>query len=243
MPVCESACAGIEHGQDRLAENSRFDHRACVDTDHAIGVSKGQRVGRRRSGRPRYSHPAGKTTTPVRTALARPPIPIASLRVRPDDDVGAGDLGDRLPNGSLQSIGVRIRLRALRGIRMSPSSGRAGSVAGIEAEPREESLSILPRIDIETAVIGRSACHDHALPRNPVERHRFVDLPAVPDGDGIGRLAKQRLRREIIPAVHGEKSGNAELLRGSQVLELVDADVDERRKHSDVAAEDRARPP
>jgi hypothetical protein len=64
----------------------------------------------------------------------------------------------------------------------------------------------------------------------------FLPLRLVPDEHAVGRDTDPRLAREVIPAEHAHRDGNAKAARRFQIIHLRRTGIGDRRQQQDVGS-------
>ena len=225
---------GVGDGEDRPPDDPRFDQRARVHAHdrhavvHRVEVL-GARVG---------IHGIGAGLRPDAERLIERRIEAAPLlgvlRVRPDQNRRLPQVRVRRPaNGrdppAHEADLVRRDERRRAEIQQQRAIGR-------HADPGAEDLAGRRWLLQEPVVVGLRAGDRHAVWRHAVQLGGLLTLALVPDDDAARLLVDQSLGRQVIPAADAEHGADAEPARRSYVLDLLRAEVQERRQQQQIRA-------
>jgi hypothetical protein len=103
-----------------------------------------------------------------------------------------------------------------------------------EADLPAEGLAVARRLPVEPLVETLRPGNDDAVGRDAVQIDRFLFLCRVPDEHAVGRVADERLARQVIPAPDAETGRNAQCARRLHVFDLRRSEIDQRRQQHDV---------
>ncbi len=230
-PSLRVTLPGKDDRVSTATDDRSLDQRTRVQADDGSGVVDRVEV----LGAPRgvaRLRPLGRPDDHLLVAGERVAVPDpAVVGVRPHEDAHprqrriaaelvepAADEG-RLVGGDLGG-GADVEQIGLRGVEPDGGAEAGPLLAGLPGEP---------------VVVAVCPHRDHVLRRQPVQVDRLPPLHLVPDVGAVGLLLEHALVRQVVPAVDGERHGQAHRPGGADQLVLVHLG-DERRHHECVVA-------
>ncbi len=223
---------GRQHGKDRTADDARFDERAGVDADHRDAVEHRVVVISTRVA----VHRIGSGTRPDAHRLEHRWIEVGPLR--------------RILRMRTNQNGRPAQLRIRRvSYRLDPLAHEAHFVRRDERRGTEIQQQRPIRRDThldakvvargrrplqEPMIVGlRTGDADHTG-IDAVQLGGFGALKFIPDDDAMWTFVNAAFGREVIPAADAEDARNTGGLRRAHVLNLLRAEIQERRDQEQI---------